>query len=503
MDYHEIQPDHSNRRIIYGAATDVGFFSGREKWRMQLSDKTKRFAIALFDASKIDKNNVSTYDTENYEWVKLKINNEKSAYVGISSLAKRIDKKKEEIIEILDSDGIRVLEMEIVNFINTHKLTEEDKQLLREKIIENIPLDTIGDTVIATDEGAIVKLSGKQGFEIETDGYLYPEKPEKRSYVSYSLHKEGPWVLLNIESLRKCTFLDSDKIIEAAKEGTNLASLIGDRVYSLSNIHPFSLKRDHRHQRKVFDGYASDIGVFSGMEKKRLELIPGVRKFAVAIIEDGDSAEENIKWVSMHSSEGIQKVGVNSLAARLNMSNEEICALGKADSANNTQALEDEIYKHLNAYKKDEAEIQNITHQMEPLLDKLEIFPDYETFENSVESSIENLNNLEIKNLFTDYLNQLRSIVVTDDFCSDENKVKILKKFQTAIDESFFPEKKEFFWEKVTERQKIWDPDLVVDTDWASESDSFESDSFESDSKEELAVRVGLINDDSYDQINQ
>jgi hypothetical protein len=90
----------SDCRKFTGEATNVGWFSGKEKLRLELGDKTKRFAIGLFKDDEIDenvkgKNKGKTLDKK--DWVKLTIDNEETVYAEVASIASRFNLSKSEV----------------------------------------------------------------------------------------------------------------------------------------------------------------------------------------------------------------------------------------------------------------------------------------------------------------------------------------------------------------------------------------------------------------------
>lgn len=455
-----MQPLH--RRVFTGKATDIGWLTGKEKMRLELSVegiKTKRFAIALFNQDKIQNPN-NDFDVTNKKWVRLKDENNQYVYADISSLAKRFKWNEEYIVGILQNQdqGIEHLETKITEHIIRYELKDKDKIALPEKITQEVIDNNLLGCLFWDDVSGTVKLKLAGGNKdpeknFKTDGYLYKTKPEPAgSYIPYSYDKGETWYRIDSQDLEKHFLLDPENIQEAVKDpsGQMLLNLIIFRFNSLRGVH--HLEEAGIKEREVFDGNATHIGLFSGKEKKRLELIPGNRRFAVGVLTSWDPDEENITWVGLESKKGKVKVEVSSLAKRLDMSEKEICALAEA----NILALESEIQRHIEDF-------QNI-QKLKDLAEKNIIGRDQE-----LQAIISKIHTPKIANKIT-------KIWGNGDWFT----------FFKKLEKAFPLEKDQIYWKKITEATTIGDTEII-------NAKAFFDFYYTSNE----AVRIKLINDEN------
>ncbi|HEV8052689.1 MAG TPA: ankyrin repeat domain-containing protein [Parachlamydiaceae bacterium] len=122
-------------------------------------------------------------------------------------------------------------------------------------------------------------------------------------------------------------------------------------------------------QRRIAVTKASNIGIFSGKEKKRLELsgLDNTHKFAIALFDGKEAADKqkNITWVTVSSPEGPVQADVASIAKRFCFKD----GLGFKDKADVIQSatdgnLEAKIQAVIDKYENDVGPVRELIQQI-------------------------------------------------------------------------------------------------------------------------------------------
>lgn len=123
--------DLTHCRVFYGEATDFGCcLFGNEKKRLALTDKTKRFAIALFEINELPYLNRES-------WVKLN-SAEGKVYADISSIAKRLQIPKNEIRRLAHLDRLSAVQLKETCFLEKEMLKKIDEHLSIQEFVKAV-----------------------------------------------------------------------------------------------------------------------------------------------------------------------------------------------------------------------------------------------------------------------------------------------------------------------------------------------------------------------------
>lgn len=122
--------DLTHCRVFYGEATDIGWLSGGEKKRLELTNKTKRFAIALFEPYELRYLNRDS-------WVKLN-SAEGKVYADISSIENRLHIPKNEIIRLANLDRLSAIQLKNTCFLEKEMLKKIDEHLSIQAFVKTV-----------------------------------------------------------------------------------------------------------------------------------------------------------------------------------------------------------------------------------------------------------------------------------------------------------------------------------------------------------------------------
>lgn len=290
----------TNCKTYVGVAEDLGWFtaSGKSKERLELGDKTTKFAIALFSNSEAGLNkNVNLQDIRedreiynkyrNEKWVVIKFQDENSilhySIADISSIARRFSLEQDDVLNWADK-GILEIELQnridnynIQNYLNSIGSLFKNYQLIDDYNIPNKPIWNVPKSV----EEGIGELP-KQITDIEIKFFannminenlhkFYLWKNKVSSTMTYDICKNIKYQI-QIEVLKKFDKLSRGLIQNLTDE--NIKNKIKNLLIELSQINLYTFSR---YSTETEENKINSENSIKSIFKKTLDCLHDVR----------------------------------------------------------------------------------------------------------------------------------------------------------------------------------------------------------------------------------